>query len=97
MLAVYKLCSQLPASEKFGLCDQMQRASVSVPSNIAEGYRRHSRKEYKQFCGIALGSSAELETQLIIAQRIYTDTNCEDALGLCIEVQKMLSVLIKKL
>lgn len=95
--AVYELCSQLPIDERFGLCSQMQRASVSVPSNIAEGYRRHGRQEYKQFCGIALGSCAELETQLIVTNNIYPEANYAKALDLCIEVQKMLTILITKL
>jgi four helix bundle protein len=96
-LEVYKLCKQMPKEEKFGLCSQMQRAAVSIPSNIAEGYRRNNRQEYKQFCGIALGSSAELETQLIVAAKVFPTIQHEKALSLCIEVQKMLTVLLKNL
>ena len=61
--------SKFPASEKFGLMQQIRRAAVSIPSNIAEGQFRNSTKEFKQFLSIALGSAAELETQLIIANR----------------------------
>ena len=75
----------------------MQRAAIAIPSNIAEGHRRNNRKEYYQFCGIALGSAAELETQLIITSSVYPKINVERATGLCIEAQKMLSSLISKL
>ncbi|CAN5399579.1 four helix bundle protein [soil metagenome] len=94
---IYNLCNKLPANERFGLCSQMQRAAVSIPSNISEGYRRNGRQEFKQYCGIALGSSAELETQLIITQSVYSDINCESLLKTCTEIQKMLTVLIKRL
>lgn len=70
---VYDLTRQFPSSERFGLQSQMQRACVSIPSNIAEGFARQHIKEYQQFCYMALGSCAELETQLIIAHgRNYT-------------------------
>ncbi len=75
----------------------MKRAAVSVPSNIAEGYRRNNKKEFHHFCGIALGSAAELETQLIITRRIYPTVDVDASLDLNDEVQKMLSSLIKKL
>jgi len=67
---VYNLTSKFPASENFGLTNQMRRAAVSIPSNIAEGQGRDSAKEFKQFPAISLGSIAELETQLIIAKEI---------------------------
>ena len=68
---VYLLCEKLPTSERFGLVSQMQRSAVSVPSNIAEGYRRRNVKEYLQFLGIASGSAAELETQLILCNDLF--------------------------
>ena len=68
--AIYQITAQFPASEKFGLIQQIRRAAVSIPSNIAEGQFRNSTKEFKQFLAIALGSAAELETQLIIAKEI---------------------------
>ncbi len=71
---VYKLTALFPASELYGLCSQMRRASVSVPSNIAEGAARQGEKEFIQFLYIALGSLSELETQSIIAIRLkYID------------------------
>jgi four helix bundle protein len=61
------LTKDYPDSEKFGLISQMNRAGVSIPSNIAEGCSRNSEKEYKRYLEIAMGSAFELETQLIIA------------------------------
>lgn len=64
--AIYKITAQLPKEEKFGLSSQLQRSATSIPSNIAEGYCRNNRGEYLQFIGIARGSAAELETQLLL-------------------------------
>lgn len=66
---IYTMTKQFPSDEKFILCSQMQRAAISIPSNIAEGHTRHHTKEYQQFCYVALSSCAELETHLIIAKR----------------------------
>ena len=60
---VYEHTKNFPSDERFGLVPQMRRAAVSVPSNIAEGFNRHSTKEYKQFLSVALGSVGELATQ----------------------------------
>ena len=68
---IYKLSHGLPNDERFGLISQIRRASVSIPSNIAEGCGRQSDKEFKRFLEIALGSAFELETQLIIIQDVY--------------------------
>lgn len=65
---VYLYSKHFPEDERFGLRSQMRRCSVSIPSNIAEGAVRHSPKEFANFVGIALGSLAELDTQLVIAQ-----------------------------
>jgi four helix bundle protein len=67
-LAVYKLTSSFPASERFGLTNQLRRASVSVASNIAEGYGRSTRGEYLLFLGHARGSAFEVQTQLVISE-----------------------------
>ena len=70
VLAVYELTSKFPRHEVYGLSSQMQRAAVSVPSNIAEGHTRESTKEYLQHLSIAQASLAELETQLEIAKQL---------------------------
>lgn len=67
---VYKLTSQFPPEERFGLADQMRRAAVSIPSNIAEGYRQGTIIHQLRFTRIAYGSATELETQLILTQEL---------------------------
>ena len=67
---IYEITGKFPASERFGLTQQIRRAAVSIPSNVAEGQFRNSSKEFKQFLSVALGSAAELETQLIIVGEI---------------------------
>ena len=74
---VYQITTKFPSSENFGLTNQIRRAAVSIPSNIAEGQGRNSSKEFRQFLGIAMGSMAELETQLIIATEIDYMTSFE--------------------
>ena len=69
--AVYRLCEHLPHQEMYGLRAQLQRAAVSIPSNLAEGPARASTRDYLRFVSIAQGSLAELETQLILAGRIH--------------------------
>lgn len=66
---VYTITTRFPKSELYGLASQMRRASVSIPSNIAEGFVRQHSGEYRQFLHISLGSCAELDTQSIIANR----------------------------
>ena len=67
---IYKITGEFPENEKFGLTSQLRRASISIPSNLAEGAGRKSTKEFIQFLYIALGSSSEIETQLEIAMRL---------------------------
>lgn len=69
-ISVYKLVEGFPKEERYGLADQLKRAAVSIPSNIAEGAARNSSKEFMQYLYIALGSTAELETQFIISDRL---------------------------
>ena len=96
---VYALARCLPKEELFALSDQMRRAAVSIPSNIAEGQQRNSTKEFVNFLSIAKGSIAELETQYMICVRLkyLTPSQVETPLSLCAEVGKMLNVLIGRL
>lgn len=96
---VYRLINLLPQEENFGICAQMRRAAVSIPSNIAEGQSRHTTREFINFLSIANGSKSELRTQLQICIRLgyITDIQTEKAMMLCEEVSKMLSALITKL
>jgi len=95
---VYKLAKQLPSNEKFNLCSQMGRSAVSIPSNIAEGFRRSSDKSFRQFLLIAFGSGAELETQIEIVKRLQLTPQFNFSVidGLLIEVMKLLNYFIKK-
>lgn len=97
MKQTYIITKELPKEELYGLSSQMRRAAISVPSNIAEGYKRKNRGEYLQFLSIAEASIAELETQFIILKEVYEDIDVSAAEELLQEVQKMLFVLIKKL
>ena len=98
-LSIYRLTAAFPIEERYGLTSQLQRAGVSVPSNIAEGYGRGTRKEYKQFLAIARGSTLEVQTQLIMASELdYCDPQrLKETEGLSEEVSKMLYSLIGKL
>jgi four helix bundle protein len=74
-LKSYKLTGYFPKEEKYGLASQITRASVSIPSNIAEGSSRSSEKDYNRFIEISLGSSFELKTQLLISQALNFGEN----------------------
>ena len=93
---VYHLVRKLPNQEKYGLVNQITRAAISIPSNIAEGCGRASEKEMKRYIEISLGSSYELETQLLVIKDVFHVDNHE-IIALTTEVQKMLQSLIKKL
>jgi len=94
---IYRLTSQFPRSELFGLTNQMRRAAVAIPSNIAEGKKRRTKKDFLQFLRIADGSAAELETQIVIARKLFPEINFVNTEGLLEEVQKMLTTMVKKL
>jgi four helix bundle protein len=98
-VAIYKLTSRFPSQEVYGLTSQLRRASVSVASNIAEGYGRTSSGEYRQFLGMARGSNSEVETQLVIAKKLeFADELAFDrAAELTVEVGKMLNSMIGKI
>jgi len=68
--AVYENTQKFPEKEIYGLASHMRKTAISIPSNIAEGFARSHRKEFAQFCNVAIGSCAELETQVIIARRL---------------------------
>lgn len=96
---VYNLVKKIPREELYSLTDQIRRAAVSIPSNIAEGKCRNSDREFNYFLGIARGSCAELETQLLLAKRVgYL---AEDDISACVatifEIRKMIVVLQSKL
>ena len=94
--AIYQLTANYPSDERFGLTNQMRRCSISIPSNIAEGFGRGSDKELVQFLYISLGSSNELDTQLTISYELsYISENQFLEIGkLNNEVSKMLLSLI---
>lgn len=96
---IYRLVLNLPKHENYALSDQMRRAAVSIPSNIAEGQSRKSKKEFLQFLAIAQGSKAELQTQLLICNRLGYATlpEIEKAMQLCEEIGSMIYVLSAKL
>lgn len=92
---IYKLSRTFPSFEIYGLANQMRRAAVATPSNIAEGYIRKHPKEYAQFINIAFASGAELETQLEISKELgyASNENYTDVLSVLNEVMRMLNKL----
>ena len=95
---VYLLTNSLPANERYGLTSQIQRAVVSIPSNIAEGAGRPTEKELVHFLSFALGSAYELETELLLAGELgYIDTEQSTQINTAVvEVQKLVYSLMKK-
>jgi four helix bundle protein len=79
--SVYRLSLLLPSTEKYGLTQQIQRAAVSLPSNIAEGSGRGTDKEFNHFLNIAIGSSFELETQLLLVQDLFQNEEMKSTLA----------------
>lgn len=96
---VYQAMALLPSDEKYGLVSQMKRCSVSIPSNIAEGAGRGSSAQFKHFLTIGQGSAFELETQLIVSNRLglLNDEYANDLINKTEEVQKMIYSLERKM
>jgi four helix bundle protein len=97
--SVYKIIGKFPSEEKYGLRSQITRCAVSIAANIAEGSARSSQKEYKHYCKIALGSSYELETHVLIIEKLgwLLESEIKELLKLIEEEQRMLSSFIDKL
>jgi four helix bundle protein len=98
-VSVYELTRTFPRDEQFGLTSQLRRASVSIASNIAEGRGRTTDGEFRQFLGIAQGSIYEVQTQLLLAQRlkIGNEEMQRASEALCVETSKMLGAFIQTL
>ena len=98
-LAVYGLTEQFPREEIYGLTSQLRRASISVSSNVAEGYGRLSREQYRYFLGIAQGSNFEVQTQLVIAGelRLADSLRIEEVESLSSEVGRMLASMLRNM
>ena len=96
---IYDLTRRFPAEERYGITSQMRRAASSVPTNVAEGQARRSTGEFLQSLGIARGSLAELETFVILCERLELIQNeiSESLLADCAEINKMLNAMIKSL
>jgi len=92
---IYKLTQSFPKEELYGLTNQVRRSAVSIPSNIAEGCARQTTKETIQFLHIALGSVAELETQLIIANELSYTQNIVEIFDKIVRIRKLIIGLIK--
>ena len=97
MEEVYRITVSLPKEEKYGLISQIRRAAVSIPSNIAEGFGRTGRDDFLRFLDMALGSTNEVETQILIMIRLKmrTQNDTNKAIGLIQEIQRILKGLIR--
>ena len=99
VVEIYRLVKKLPKEEMYSLSDQMRRAAVSIPSNVAEGRNRSSEKDFVRFLYIAKGSTAEIETQLFICIKLgyLEESDTRTAFDLCAEIGKILNVMISRL
>ena len=97
VVEIYNLTAKFPKEEQYGLVSQIRRAAVSVPSNIAEGAAKPSDKEFKRFLYIALGSTAEIETQIIISEKLSYINNTENYFSELNKIRKLIMGLINYL
>jgi len=90
---IYSITTTFPSEEKFGIINQLRRAAVSIPSNIAEGSSRNSNKDFARFLEIAIGSAYEVETQLLISSDLgfINEENTTELINLLEEITKMTS------
>lgn len=97
--SLYRLSAAFPRAEEYRLTSQLLRAAISIPANIAEGQRRGTRKDYAHFVGIARGSAAEVETLLLVAERVElaAAAQIEPLLRSADEISKMLYALRARL
>ncbi len=97
--SVYRLTARFPAEERYGLTSQLRRAAVSVPSNVAEGYGRRTRADYVRFLDVARGSANEIQTQLVLCQRLglASQDQIHEPLEQVKEVQRILKGLVRSL
>jgi four helix bundle protein len=96
---IYQATASFPSEERFGIVNQIRRSAVAIPSNIAEGHARHGRAEFRHYISIAMGSIAELETQLILSKELgyAAGTAVDDFLRRLDVIGKMLRGLQKSL
>jgi four helix bundle protein len=99
VLLVYRVTKAMPKEELYGLTIQMRRAAVSIPSNIAEGQGRHTKRDFHNFLSIALGSLRELETQILISQKLdyIAESAASESLVLADRVGRLIRGLAKSL
>jgi len=99
VIDIYRLIREFPQEELYGLCSQIRRSAVSIPSNIAEGYGRRSTQDYLRFLRIASGSLYELQTQIEIAQNLgyISEQEYDMIYEKSKEVDRMLSSMLKKI
>jgi four helix bundle protein len=97
--SVYQATARFPKEELYGLTSQLRRGAVSIPSNIAEGQGRETRGEFRRFLSIAYGSLREVETQIMIAERLHylTENNCSQLLEAAGEIGRLLNGLTASL
>lgn len=99
VVEIYKLTEKFPSEERYCLVPQMRRATIAIPSNIAEGHRRRTKKDFRQFLVIANSSAAELETQIEISKKLpkIKSLKFDKVDSLLNEILRMLNVFIRKL